>query len=147
MISTPSVQKRHDGARPEQIGAAFLKEVCASVPRGPKRKGLLYAGGNGGVYVSFDGRRAWQPLQAEPAGDADSRSVVKDDDLGDVLTAARFWILRRRDTCFARVMGLRRTGYASESRYSAYRTPFPDGREPAEPGGDNPPNGAIIIIS
>ncbi len=39
----------------------------------PDRKGLLYAGTEFGMYVSFDDGRRWQPLPAEAAGHPDHR--------------------------------------------------------------------------
>ena len=39
----------------------------------PERRGLLYAGTETGVYVSFDDGAHWQPLQLQPAGRADPR--------------------------------------------------------------------------
>ena len=40
----------------------------------PDREGLLYAGTEFGMFVSFDNGKKWQPFQLEPAGDAGHRS-------------------------------------------------------------------------
>ena len=67
----------------------------------PARKGLLYAGTETGVYVSFDDGGSWQPLQpgstkgpgrplpVAPVHDL----VVKDDDLVVATHGRSFWIL------------------------------------------------------
>ncbi|MDA1348078.1 MAG: glycosyl hydrolase [Chloroflexi bacterium] len=67
----------------------------------PERRGLLYAGTETGVYVSFDGGVAWQPLQmnlstgsgrglpAVPVHDL----VVKGDELVVATHGRSFWIL------------------------------------------------------
>ncbi|MEZ5415937.1 MAG: hypothetical protein R2708_01160 [Vicinamibacterales bacterium] len=59
----------------------------------PGRKGLLYAGTETGVYVSFDDGGHWQPLQLNlpvvPVHDL----VVKDGDLVAATHGRSFWIL------------------------------------------------------
>jgi len=59
----------------------------------PVRRGLLYAGGEFGVYVSFDDGAAWQTLQRNlpivPIHDL----VVKDNDLVAATHGRAFWIL------------------------------------------------------
>ena len=74
----------------------------------PGRRGLLYAGTETGVYVSFDDGGAWQPLQPPADGpgrvpsDGPGRAlpvssihdlVVKDDDLVVATHGRSFWIL------------------------------------------------------
>ena len=59
----------------------------------PVRRGLLYAGGEFGVYVSFDDGAGWQTLQRNlpivPIHDL----VVKDNDLVAATHGRAFWIL------------------------------------------------------
>jgi photosystem II stability/assembly factor-like uncharacterized protein len=59
----------------------------------PARRGLLYAGGEFGVYVSFDDGEHWQSLQLNlpvtPARDM----VIKDNDLVLATHGRSFWIL------------------------------------------------------
>jgi photosystem II stability/assembly factor-like uncharacterized protein len=59
----------------------------------PVRRGLLYAGTEFGVYVSFDDGATWQPLQRNlpvvPVHDL----VVKDNDLAAATHGRSFWIL------------------------------------------------------
>jgi hypothetical protein len=68
---------------------AFLR----SVREDPKRPGLLYAGTEKGVYVSFDDGAKWQPLNLNlpivPVHDL----VVKNDDLVIATHGRAFWIL------------------------------------------------------
>jgi len=60
-----------------------------SVREDPRRKGLLYAGTELGVYVSFDDGGQWQPLQLNLPVSPIHDLVVKDDDLVVATTAAR----------------------------------------------------------
>lgn len=59
----------------------------------PVRRGLLYAGTETGIYVSFDDGQTWQPLQlnlpAVPVHDL----VVKDNDLIAATHGRGFWVL------------------------------------------------------
>ena len=59
----------------------------------PKRKGLLYAGTERGVYVSFDDGANWQPLQLNLPVSPVNDLVVKDDDLAVATHGRSFWIL------------------------------------------------------
>src|SRR5207237_4709352 len=49
----------------------------------PKRKGLLYAGTERGVYVSFDDGANWQPLHLNLPMVPVTDLIVKNDDLAD----------------------------------------------------------------
>ena len=42
---------------------SYAKAICED----PVRRGLLYAGTENAIYVSFDDGENWQPLQDEPA--------------------------------------------------------------------------------
>ncbi len=59
----------------------------------PKRKDLLYAGTEWGVYISFDGGERWQPLQLNlpivPVNDL----KIKNNDLVAATAGRAFWIL------------------------------------------------------
>jgi len=59
----------------------------------PVRRGLLYAGGEFGVYVSFDDGAAWQPLRNNLPVVPIHDLVVRDNDLIVATHGRSFWIL------------------------------------------------------
>ena len=59
----------------------------------PKRKGLLYAGTETGVFVSFDDGSSWQSLQLNLPVVPIHDMVVKEDDLVVATHGRSFWIL------------------------------------------------------
>jgi hypothetical protein len=64
-----------------------------AVREDPKRKGLLYAGTETGVYVSFDDGANWQSLQLNLPTTPIHDLVVKDGDLVVATHGRSFWIL------------------------------------------------------
>jgi photosystem II stability/assembly factor-like uncharacterized protein len=112
------------------------------------RKGLLFAGTELGMYVSFDDGDHWQPLQLNLPVTPVRDLVVKGNDLVIATHGRSFWILdditplrqaRQRlanggDTLFTPAAAIRIR--KNESR----DTPLPRGT----PGGKNPPTGALI---
>ena len=63
----PYVYRTHDGGEHWQLVAAGIPEgsFVNAVREDPVRRGLLYAGTERGVYVSFDDGDHWQPLQLD----------------------------------------------------------------------------------
>ena len=59
----------------------------------PKRKGLLFAGTEREVYVSFDDGDHWQSLRLNMPATSIRDLVVKDDDLVVGTHGRGFWIL------------------------------------------------------
>ena len=59
----------------------------------PARAGLLYAGTEGGPYVSFDGGDGWQPLQLNLPKVPVHDMIVKDADLVAATHGRSIWIL------------------------------------------------------
>src|SRR5438552_2168728 len=64
-----------------------------AVREDPKRKGLLYAGTELGVFASFDDGAHWQPLQLNLPVTPIHDLVVKDDDLVVATHGRSFWVL------------------------------------------------------
>ncbi len=64
-----------------------------SVREDPKRKGLLYAGTETGVYVSFDDGEGWQSLQLNLPVVPVTDLAVKEDDPVAATQGRAFWIL------------------------------------------------------
>ena len=117
----------------------------------PVRRGLLYAGTERGVWVSFDDGGHWQSLQRNlpivPVHDL----AVKDNDLVVATHGRAFWILDD-------VTPLRQMSSAVASAPAhlftpavAYRVSWSAGFDPgdaaAHPSGKNPPSGVYIYYS
>jgi len=110
----------------------------------PKRKGLLLAGAETGVWISFDAGSHWQPLQlnlpAVPVHDL----AIKNDDLVVATHGRSFWILD--DLSPLRQWSDRTAASAAvlfPTRPTA-RVRFPDEVNKRQPVGENPPAGAIL---
>ena len=114
----------------------------------PKRKGLLFAGTEQAVYVSFDDGDNWQSLRGNMPATSIRDLVVKGDDVVVATHGRGFWILDditplRQMT--AAVLNedahLFAPQEATRWRWNTWTdTPLP----PDEPAGQNPPDGAII---
>jgi photosystem II stability/assembly factor-like uncharacterized protein len=91
----PYIYKTSDyGKTWTQISSGIPDDVFVrAVREDPKKKGLLYAGTERGVFVSFDDGAHWRSLQLNlpivPVHDL----VVKDDDLVLATHGRSFWIL------------------------------------------------------
>jgi photosystem II stability/assembly factor-like uncharacterized protein len=64
-----------------------------AVREDPKKRGLLYAGTERGMYVSFNDGAEWRPLQLNLPTTPVHDLVVKDDDLVLATHGRSFWIL------------------------------------------------------
>ena len=142
----PLIYRTHDGGKTwKRIvagipGGAFVR----SVREDPKRKGLLYAGTELGVYVSFDDGGHWQPLQLNLPVTPVHDLVVKDDDLVAATHGRSFWILDDV-TPLRQVEGSEPLADLRLYRpQPAYRLHFPIDVNRRRPVGDNPPAGAVI---
>jgi photosystem II stability/assembly factor-like uncharacterized protein len=123
---------------------AFLRAVRED----PQSRGLLFAGTEFGVYVSFDDGDHWQSLQLNLPVTGVRDLTIHGDDLVIATYGRSFWILDNI-TPLRQVLEARR---ASGSWFyrpaTAVRvdndsfsgTPLP----PEEPTAENPPNGAMI---
>jgi photosystem II stability/assembly factor-like uncharacterized protein len=110
----------------------------------PKRKGLLYAGTESGVYVSFDDGALWQSLQLEMPTSPIHDLTVKDDDLVVATHGRAFWILD--DITPLRQFNAdvkNEAAHLYEPRV-AHRPSGGGGFRPRGPVGQNPPGGALI---
>ncbi len=146
----PHIYRTHDGGK-------TWSHVTGGIPDGapvnavredPKRKGLLFAGTEREVYVSFDDGDHWQSLRLNLPATSMRDLIIKDDDLVAATHGRGFWILdditplRQIDqnTADADTV-LFRPQDAIRVRWNMNTdTPLP----PDEPAGQNPPDGAII---
>jgi hypothetical protein len=146
----PHIYRTHDGGK-------TWTEIVNGIPGGapvsvvredPQRKGLLFAGSETQVYVSFDDGDHWQSLRLNMAPSSVRDLIVKDDDLVVGTHGRGIWILDD-------ITPLRQVGLASGEPdvilfkpQTAWRvrwnmntdTPLP----PDESTAPNPPEGAII---
>jgi len=115
----------------------------------PARRGLLYAGTERGVYVSFDDGESWESLQLNLPVAPVHDLWVKDGDLVAATHGRAFWVLD--DLAPLEALDARPSGLHLFPPRAAVRlrrstnqdTPLP----PEEPQGENPPAGAVIDYS
>ena len=145
----PYVYKTHDGGKTwEKIVSGLPVEPVNSVREDPYCKGLLFAGTETAVYVSFNDGQSWQSLRQNMPATSIRDLVIKDNDLLVATHGRSFWILD--DIASLRDMAklkstdqtaLFKTGFAYRVRWNTNPdTPLPQ----EEPAGQNPPDGAII---
>jgi photosystem II stability/assembly factor-like uncharacterized protein len=149
---------RVDDLRPHifatRDGGKTWREIVNGIPAGQiinavredlERKGLLFAGSEKGVYVSFDGGGNWESLRLNLPATSVRDVIIKNDDLVVATHGRGFWILdnisplrqfRRvpEDALFKPQTALRVRANLNTD------TPLP----PDEPVGENPPEGATI---
>jgi hypothetical protein len=158
----PHIFRTHDGGK-------TWTEIVNGIPGGapvsvvredPKRKGLLFAGSETQVYVSFDDGDHWQSLRLNMAASSVRDLVIKDDDLVVGTHGRGIWILdditplRQLAEMANATAGAGSATTLAEQEVILFKpqpalrvrwnmntdTPMP----PDEPAGPNPPEGAII---
>ena len=144
----PYIYKTADYGRSWQPIAAGLPErsFVRTVREDPKRRNLLYAGTETGVYFSLDGGGRWQSLQLNLPIVPITDLTVKDDDLIASTQGRAFWILD--DVTPLHELDDRTTAtvhlFAPRDAIRGRRAGF--GRAPGG-AGQNPPAGAAITYS
>ncbi|MFL6283130.1 MAG: WD40/YVTN/BNR-like repeat-containing protein, partial [Pyrinomonadaceae bacterium] len=145
----PHVYRTHDGGKTwTEIVKGLPDDPVNVVREDPVRKGLLFAGSERAVYVSFNDGDEWQPLRLNMPATSIRDLVVHRDDIVVGTHGRSFWILdditplRQMDEAVASSDALL---FASQQAFRVQRnantdTPLP----PEEPAGQNPPDGAII---
>ena len=140
---------RDAGATWTEITNGLLQnEPTDTVREDPERKGLLFAGTERAVYVSFDDGEHWQSLRLNMPATSIRDLIVKGDDVAVGTHGRGFWILdnitplRQFDMKTANEAAvLFKPQTATRVRWNNNTdTPLP----PDEPGGPNPPDGAMI---
>ncbi|HEX3645787.1 MAG TPA: hypothetical protein VHT95_09275, partial [Vicinamibacterales bacterium] len=152
----PHIYRTHDGGK---TWTAIVNGIPGGAPvsvvrEDPKRRGLLFAGSEAQVYVSFDDGDHWQSLRLNMAASSVRDLVIKDDDLVVGTHGRGIWILddvnplreiaeaigggtapAERDVILFKPQPALRVRWNTNTD-----TPMP----PDEPAGPNPPEGAII---
>jgi photosystem II stability/assembly factor-like uncharacterized protein len=114
----------------------------------PQRKGLLFAGTENAVWVSFDGGDHWQSLQLNLPHTSMRDLWINGDDLIVATHGRSFWILDDITPLRQASEALAKSDAYLFQPAAAYRiqrdtntdTPLP----PDEPAASNPPEGAVI---
>jgi photosystem II stability/assembly factor-like uncharacterized protein len=131
------------------------REIIRGIPDGQtvnvvredtQRRGLLFAGTERAVYVSFDDGETWQPLRLNMPATSIRDLIIKDDDLCVATHGRGFWILDNITPLRQLSLGKQETALLKPQTALRVRwntntdTPLP----PDEPAGENPPDGAMI---
>jgi hypothetical protein len=129
------------------LGAGIPDTAFVRVVReDPKKRGLLYAGTETGVYVSFNDGAHWRPFQLNLPTTPVHDLVIKDNDLVVATHGRAFWILddlsplrQYSDDILQREAFLYTPGTAYRIQAGASSE-----RHPSKRTGQNPPAGAVI---
>jgi photosystem II stability/assembly factor-like uncharacterized protein len=144
----PHIYKTKDGGKTwKEIVNGLPDDPINTVREDPKQKGLLFAGSERAVYVSFDDGENWQSLRLNMPATSIRDLVIKDDDIIVGTHGRSFWILdditplRQISSKVNQSVILYKPQTATRVRWDMWTdTPLPQ----EEPAGQNPPDGAII---
>jgi photosystem II stability/assembly factor-like uncharacterized protein len=146
----PHIYRTHDGGKTWQEIIRGLPEngPVNTVREDPVRRGLLFAGTEQAVFVSFNDGDSWQPLRRNMPATSIRDLVIHDDDVVVGTHGRSFWILddiavlrELRAEVAEEPVRLFRPQATYRVRWNVNTdTPLP----PEEPAAKNPPDGAII---
>jgi photosystem II stability/assembly factor-like uncharacterized protein len=146
----PHIYRTRDyGATWQEIVAGLPANAPINVVReDPLGKGLLYAGSETSVYVSFNDGDSWQPLQLNLPHTSMRDLTIHGDDLIVATHGRSFWILDDLTPLRQLTGDMAKSGVYLFKPEEAIRwrwnrnpdTPLP----PEFPAGKNPPDGAIL---
>lgn len=145
----PHIYRTRDGGQTwKEIVNGLPNDPINVVKEDPIRKGLLFAGSEKAVYVSFDDGEYWQSLRMNMPATSIRDLVIKDDDIVVATHGRSFWImdditaLRQINAAIAQNPAtLYKPATATRVRWNMNTdTPLPQD----EPTGENPPDGALI---
>ena len=146
----PYIYRTHDGGKSWKLIVSGLPDFgpVDTVREDPVRKGLLFAGTENAVWVSFDDGEHWQSLQLNLPHTSMRDLWIYDNDLIVATHGRSFWILDD-------LAPLRELANSSNINSTRLFTPAPVYRiqrdtntdtplPPDEPAAANPPDGAVI---
>ena len=147
---TPYIFRTHDRGKTWTRITTGLQSPAHvyAVREDPKRKGLLFAGTELGIFVSFDDGDAWQPLQLNLPVTSVRDIAFNGDDLIVATHGRSFWILdditplRQAAATMAEAPAHLFTPRAAMRTHEAGTYTVPTGVS-----AENPPSGAIINYS
>jgi hypothetical protein len=115
-----------------------------AVREDPKRKGLLYAGTETGIWVSFDDGSHWQPLQLNLPTTPIHDMIIHGDDLVVATHGRSFWVLDDVGTLRQAAASISSEDAHLFTPDSAFRTRLGHFHPRRYAIGENPPSGAVI---
>ena len=145
----PYIYRTRDGGKSWNVITAGLPEFgpVDTVREDPVRKGLLFAGTENSVWVSFDDGDHWQSLQLNLPHTSMRDLWIHENDLIVATHGRSFWILddiaplREASAAVANAAHL----FAPAPAYRVQRDTYTDTPPPPdEPAAANPPDGAIL---
>jgi len=146
----PYIYRTHDSGKTWQkiVNGIADNEPVNTVREDPGRKGLLFAGTERTVYLSFDDGDHWQSLRLNLPATSIRDLVVHQDDIIIGTHGRSFWILDNITPLRQlnpQVAGSQVYFFVPQPTYRMRRnnntdTPLP----PEEPAGKNPPDGAML---
>ena len=156
-INTLRLDDLHPHIYRTRDGGASWTEITKGIPENentdvvredPERKGLLFAGTERAVHVSFDDGEHWQSLRLNMGATSIRDLIIKGDDLAVGTHGRGFWILdniaplrQLQDSIVKSSAHLFKPPTAYRVRWNTNSdTPLP----PDVPAGENPPDGAMI---
>jgi len=146
----PHIFRTHDGGRSwtEVTRGLPADQIVSAVRSDSVRPGLLYAGNETSVYVSFDDGDTWQPLRQNLPTAWARDLLVHGDDLVVATQGRAIWVLG--DLSLLRQLGpdAAAKGPRLFAPAAAYRVRFDNNHDtplaPETPVGENPPQGVVI---
>jgi photosystem II stability/assembly factor-like uncharacterized protein len=145
----PYIYRTHDGGRTWSLITNGLPDSPVNTVReDPVRKGLLFAGTETSVWLSFDDGDHWQPLQLNLPHTSIRDLIVHNDDLLVATHGRSFWVLDDITPLRQITEAVQKAEAFLFKPAAAYRvrrstntdTPIP----PDEPTAQNPPDGAVV---
>ena len=146
----PLIFRTRDGGKSwQQVTAGIAEnEPVDTVREDPVRKGLLFAGTEKSVWVSFDDGDHWQTLQLNLPHTSMRDLWIKDDDLIVATHGRGFWILddiTPLRQISEKVAAAQAFLFTPAPAWRVMRSTWPDTPiQPDEPIAKNPPDGAVI---
>lgn len=110
----------------------------------PKRRGLLYAGTESGMYISFDDGANWKSFQLNLPIVPITDLALKENDLIVATQGRSFWVMDDLTVLHQLNEQMAARNYFLYSPRPTYRMPGFSFGEPPKGIGENPPSGVIV---
>jgi photosystem II stability/assembly factor-like uncharacterized protein len=110
----------------------------------PKRQGLLYAGTESGMYISFDDGTSWKPFQLNLPVVPITDLTVKNDNLIAATQGRSFWLIDDLTPLHQLNESMSKSTVHLYKPMPSYRMPGAQRRTASKTEGKNHPNGVMI---